>query len=102
MTRPSKAADRDHAPSAPSTAIAAGQERSAPTQRPPLSAVIQRAARDPRALTRADVAQLQQRIGNAAVGRLLAGAAPNRTGLPDRLKTGVESLSGFAMDDVRV
>jgi hypothetical protein len=27
---------------------------------------------------------------------------PNATGLPDRLKAGVESLSGFAMDDVRV
>ncbi|MEA3031645.1 MAG: hypothetical protein QOG13_2970 [Sphingomonadales bacterium] len=26
----------------------------------------------------------------------------NRTGLPDRLKAGVESLSGLAMDDVRV
>lgn len=29
-------------------------------------------------------------------------AAPNRTGLPDRLKSGVERLSGLAMDDVRV
>jgi hypothetical protein len=27
---------------------------------------------------------------------------PNATGLPDRLKAGVEHLSGFAMDDVRV
>jgi hypothetical protein len=36
-----------------------------------------------------------------------AGAAPamqpvNRTGLPDRLKTGIESISGLAMNDVRV
>jgi hypothetical protein len=29
-------------------------------------------------------------------------AIPNRTGLPDRLKAGIESLSGLAMDDVRV
>jgi hypothetical protein len=29
-------------------------------------------------------------------------AAPNRTGLPDRLKAGVEALSGLSMDDVRV
>ena len=29
-------------------------------------------------------------------------AAPNRTGLPDQLKQGVEALSGVAMDDVRV
>lgn len=28
--------------------------------------------------------------------------APNRTGLPDGLKAGLETLSGFAMDDVRV
>ncbi|MES2443199.1 MAG: DUF4157 domain-containing protein [Pseudomonadota bacterium] len=28
--------------------------------------------------------------------------APNRTGLPDGLKAGIESLSGMAMDDVRV
>jgi len=27
---------------------------------------------------------------------------PNNTGLPDNLKAGVESLSGFSMDDVRV
>jgi hypothetical protein len=26
----------------------------------------------------------------------------NRTGLPDNLKTGVENLSGYSMDDVRV
>ena len=28
--------------------------------------------------------------------------APNKTGLPDRLKAGVESLSGYSLDDVRV
>lgn len=27
---------------------------------------------------------------------------PNNTGMPDNLKTGIESLSGFSMDDVRV
>jgi hypothetical protein len=31
-----------------------------------------------------------------------AEAIPNNTGLPDRLKAGIENLSGFAMDDVRV
>jgi hypothetical protein len=30
------------------------------------------------------------------------GAAVNRGGLPDKLKTGMESLSGLSMDDVRV
>ena len=28
--------------------------------------------------------------------------APNRTGMPDNLKSGIENLSGLAMDDVRV
>ena len=32
----------------------------------------------------------------------LSSPAPNRTGLPDALKAGVENLSGMAMDDVRV
>ncbi len=27
---------------------------------------------------------------------------PNRTGLPDQLKSGIENLSGYSMDDVRV
>lgn len=31
-----------------------------------------------------------------------ADRAPNRTGLPDALKSGVESLSGISMDDVKV
>lgn len=29
-------------------------------------------------------------------------AAPNRTGLPDGLKDGIEALSGMSFDDVRV
>jgi hypothetical protein len=29
-------------------------------------------------------------------------AAPNRTGLPDNLKSGIEAASGYSMDDVRV
>ena len=32
----------------------------------------------------------------------MADAAPNRTGLPDALKSGVETLSGQGLDDVRV
>ncbi|WP_227698576.1 eCIS core domain-containing protein [Sphingomonas hengshuiensis] len=31
-----------------------------------------------------------------------AATAPNRTGMPDALKAGIEQLSGLAMDDVRV
>ncbi|MDR2084123.1 MAG: DUF4157 domain-containing protein [Bacteroidales bacterium] len=28
--------------------------------------------------------------------------SPNKTGLPDKLKTGIENLSGYSMDDVKV
>jgi len=85
-------------------ARAAAREISTPNRGTPLSSVMQRAAIDPRLLTAADVAQLQRTIGNAAVSRLLARLLPreNRTGLPDRLKAGIEHLSGVAMDDVRV
>ncbi|MDQ8738098.1 DUF4157 domain-containing protein [Paenibacillus sp. LHD-38] len=58
--------------------------------------------------------QLQSKIGNRGVTQLVrshtgAGASnaavqrkTNRTGMPDQLKSGVESLSGLAMDDVKV
>ncbi|WP_202903179.1 eCIS core domain-containing protein [Paenibacillus gorillae] len=57
------------------------------------------------------IAQLQQTAGNRAVAQLLQTqdsesatpqASPNRTGLPDQLKSGVEQLSGMSMDDVKV
>lgn len=69
-----------------------------------LSTTLQRAAGNPSALTRADIAGLQRTIGNAQAGRLLKAAVPraNNTGLPDPLKARVEGLSGLAMDDVRV
>jgi hypothetical protein len=37
-----------------------------------------------------------------ATAQALAARAPNRTGLPDALKAGVEALSGLSMDPVRV
>ena len=46
---------------------------------------------------------LQRKAGlmnNAA--QLEESSRPNNTGMPDNLKTGIESLSGFSMDDVRV
>lgn len=45
------------------------------------------------------VRQLQARSGNRMVGRFLQGRV---SGLPERLKQGVEALSGLVMDDVRV
>ncbi len=83
---------------------AAARDLAAPAPRAPLSAIVQRAVADPRSLGNAEVAQLQRTIGNAAVAQLLSRAAPraNQTGLPDRLKAGIETFSGLAMDDVRV
>jgi len=40
-------------------------------------------------------------MANNAVQRTEA-PRPNNTGMPDNLKSGIESLSGFSMDDVRV
>jgi len=93
---------RDHQCAPSEQRSASPPER--PARVPALSAVMQRAAADAHALTRADATVLQRTIGNAAVARLLANATPreNRTGLPDRLKAGVENLSGLALDDVRV
>jgi hypothetical protein len=76
----------------------------------PLASIIQRAEMDPSTLTQSDIIQLQRTIGNLAVAQLLAEptqAPPvqkseNKTGLPDKLKTGIENLSGLSMDDVRV
>ena len=40
-------------------------------------------------------------MANGAVQRAET-SRPNNTGMPDNLKAGIESLSGFSMDDVRV
>jgi hypothetical protein len=45
---------------------------------------------------------LQRSAGNQAVSRAVQRLRENETGLPDGLKSGVESLSGVALDDVRV
>lgn len=38
----------------------------------------------------------------ALQGKFATQLKPNNTGLPDHLKSGIEELSGFSMDDVRV
>ena len=45
--------------------------------------------------------QRKAELANGAVQREEP-PRPNNTGMPDNLKTGIESLSGFSMDDVRV
>jgi len=50
-----------------------------------------------------DMPAVAERISSGDIGAAI-GAAPraNNTGLPDRLKTGIEALSGLGMEDVRV
>ena len=43
-----------------------------------------------------------QRKADMANGAVQREERPNNTGMPDNLKAGIESLSGFSMDDVRV
>lgn len=44
----------------------------------------------------------QQELMNATVKNPIIQQKKNTTGLPDNLKTGIENLSGFSMDDVKV
>lgn len=46
--------------------------------------------------------QRKASLANAAVQRAENPPRPNNTGLPDDLKNGVESLSGYSLDNVRV
>ena len=53
-----------------------------------------------------DILTLQRSVGNQAVQQLFKSEVlqkkDNKTGLPDKLKSGIESLSGHSMDDVKV
>lgn len=51
---------------------------------------------------RASNMPLQMQAGESTVDSGAGTPLPNRTGLPDTLKSGVEALSGFSLDDVRV
>ena len=55
----------------------------------------------PDAKTSSD-APLQLKAAGSASSGDPGSSSPNRTGLPDALKSGVESLSGLSLDDVRV
>ena len=107
QTRPGDAEQDQHLDSEARAAAAPvdTHELPKPRVRTPFAIVqVGRNSGSARALTRAEVAQLQRTIGNAAVAQMSAKVAPcpNQTDLPDRLKAGVEALSGLAMDDVRV
>jgi hypothetical protein len=72
-------------------------------------ALVQRMQSLPRSLNSEDALHLQKTIGNRAIAQLFPKGPSlrppsdeNRTGLTDRLKSGVEHLSGLSMNDVRV
>jgi hypothetical protein len=50
----------------------------------------------------ADGAPVQCQAEDGAADQAAARSLPNRTGLPDELKSGIEQLSGITLDDVRV
>ena len=69
-----------------------------------LESVAQRMTALPGAQRREAALSLQRSRGNRFVQGMAEQAKrePNRTGMPDRLKAGIESLSGIDMSDVRV
>lgn len=89
------------------------QKKQAPTSAGPVSESFHPGTAWQR-LTPRSVLQLQRVVGNRAVTRLLqrvqgqdeerrsATGAVSRGGLPDNLRSGIESLSGMDMSDVRV
>jgi len=64
--------------------------------------LVQRARMSPASLSIGGVLQLQRTAGNRAVSQLVREEPGSGSGLPGRLRNGLESLSGLSMDDVRV
>lgn len=111
--RPVAQADRADLPQPAPPASAGGVRAmlSNPANIAAAAATLQRTAGGQLARAGAQLLQLQRRYGNHYVQRVLARTRalpapaelqPNRTGLPDQLKAGVEDLSGIRLDDVRV
>lgn len=71
---------------------------------PPLQRMIAPQPQFP--MNRTQIMQLQKAIGNQSVSQLLNAHTlqkkENKTGMPDRLKEGLESMSGMDLSDVRV
>lgn len=79
------------------------------TAGPSTAGMVQHAVNNPHSLSPGSIFQLQGAAGNRMVGQLLGQTTnsppiqnKNKTGLPDRLKAGVESLSGISLNDVKV
>jgi hypothetical protein len=79
----------------------------------PSGELLQQALTQPERMDRQTILSLQHTAGNQVVTDLLTqanqkntdsekGPMPNRTGLPDGLKAGIESISGLSLDQVHV
>jgi len=79
--------------------LATAQRQTAEEEEEPLQGRFETAQRQG-----AEDEELQMKAAPTAPAQLEAKSppSPNRTGLPDGLKTGIESLSGMAMDHVQV
>jgi hypothetical protein len=66
------------------------------------SPAVQRLEKTSRALNARPEVVAQRALGETLSAASTAQRVANRTGLPDALKAGVETLSGMSMDDVRV
>lgn len=101
-----KLRQHDAASASPRTASPApGHAGRKPQPASPQQALQRAVAGSLSELAPASLRALQRTVGNRAVQALAKSATPaarNATGLPDGLKAGIESLSGLAMDDVRV
>ncbi len=71
-------------------------------ERTGLAMLVQRARMSPASLNAGGVLQLQRAAGNRAVSEHVQEQQKSGSGLPGRLRSGLESLSGLSMDDVRV
>lgn len=90
----------------PESKSAKAARKAAPARHAAPDSGSQLAARAASLNARPQIRQLKEKEeslgGRPEIRALAAKAEPNRTGLPDGLKAGVEGLSGIALDDVRV
>ena len=84
------------------------QQEQGPVQAVAPQAAFRRVQLNRDGLRPAEILALQRAVGNRQVQRMVmtmrdaAAQRPNRTGLPDGLKSGIETLSGIFMDNVNV
>ena len=90
----------EHMTSQPAPARAVAEREAGPSRRQTAAGLAGWIAKSPR--MQQQKATLQALFGPAVQWEEAPAPKVNRTGMPDQLKAGVETLSGTSMDDVRV